>query len=121
MPGNVADYLRAVDLEPAERAALDQGMTVRRSQGYTLRVSAVLAVHHQLLDRCQPLDSTSRIPARRKARRDYANRVNALRCYRPTMIDLSSTHGSFDPRDKPLYRPQVCGPVLSLADARTPY
>jgi len=56
MPGKVADFLRAVDLEPAERAALDQGTTVRRGQGYTLRVTAVPAVHRHLLARCQPLD-----------------------------------------------------------------
>lgn len=32
MPGKVADFLRAADLEPAERATLDQGITVRRGQ-----------------------------------------------------------------------------------------
>ncbi|MGW1913213.1 hypothetical protein ACWCQS_21370 [Streptomyces sp. NPDC002076] len=56
-------------------------MTVRRGQGYTLRVSATLAVHGQLLDRCQPLDGTQggpAIPAQRKARREYENRVSAL-------------------------------------------
>ncbi|GAA3162157.1 MULTISPECIES: hypothetical protein [Streptomyces] len=68
----------AADSEPAERAALDQGVTVRRGQGYTLRVNAVAAVHRQLLDRCQTLDSTAAIPAQRKARREYANRVNTL-------------------------------------------
>ncbi|MER7063838.1 resolvase [Streptomyces albidoflavus] len=81
MPGKVADFLRASDLEPAERAALDQGVTVRRGQGYTLRVSATPAVHRQLLDRCQPLDGTQggpAIPAQRKARREYENRVNAI-------------------------------------------
>ncbi|MGW0577852.1 recombinase family protein [Streptomyces sp. NPDC002920] len=46
MPGKVADFLRTTaELEPAERAALDQGVTVRRGQGYTLRVTAVPAVH----------------------------------------------------------------------------
>ncbi|CAM5321787.1 hypothetical protein SABIM44S_00360 [Streptomyces abikoensis] len=55
IPGKVADFLRATDPEPDERAALDEGATVRRSQGYTLRVSAVPAVHRQLLDRRQPL------------------------------------------------------------------
>ncbi|MFB4193776.1 recombinase family protein [Streptomyces carpaticus] len=81
MPGKVADFLRTADLEPAERTALDQGVTVRRGQGYTLRVSATPTVHHQLLIRCQPLDSTPgapAIPAQRKARREYENRVNAL-------------------------------------------
>ncbi|MEU6479825.1 hypothetical protein ABZ858_23650 [Streptomyces sp. NPDC047017] len=75
MPGKVADFLRAADLEPAERAALDQGMTVRRGQGYPLRVSAAPEVH------CQPLDGTQgapAVPAQRKARRAYENRVNTL-------------------------------------------
>ncbi|MEU4359414.1 hypothetical protein [Streptomyces virginiae] len=68
-------------LAPAERAALDQGATVRRGQGYTLRVTAVPAVHHQLLARCQPLDGSHcvpMVPAQRKARREYGNRVSAL-------------------------------------------
>ncbi|MFH8515243.1 recombinase family protein [Streptomyces gelaticus] len=78
MPGKVADFLRAAELEPAERAALDQGLTVRRGQGYTLRIPAAPSVHRQLLDRCRPLDAPSAIPAQRKARREYANRVNAL-------------------------------------------
>ncbi|MFE5301111.1 recombinase family protein [Streptomyces sp. NPDC056632] len=78
MPGKVADFLRTTTLEPPERAALDQGVTVRRGQGYTLRVSAVPAVHRQLLDRCQPLDNTAAIPAQRKARREYASRVSTL-------------------------------------------
>jgi hypothetical protein len=42
MPGKVANYLRASELEPAERVALDQRVTVRCGQGYTLRVSAPL-------------------------------------------------------------------------------
>ncbi|MEV4166653.1 hypothetical protein [Nonomuraea dietziae] len=41
MPGKVADFLRTAELEPPERAVLDQGTTVRRGQGYALRVSAV--------------------------------------------------------------------------------
>ncbi|MER7679101.1 hypothetical protein [Streptomyces sp. NPDC096934] len=78
VPGKVANYPRATELE---RAALDHGVTVRRGQGYTLRVSAVPAAHQQLLARCQPLDGAQDvpvIPAQRKARREYENRVNAL-------------------------------------------
>ncbi|MFE9826781.1 hypothetical protein ACFYSH_32440 [Streptomyces sp. NPDC005791] len=81
MPGKVADFLRAAELEPAERDALDQGVTVRRGQGYTLRVSAAPAVHLGLLTRCQPLDGNHGIPAvpaQRKARREYENRVSIL-------------------------------------------
>jgi hypothetical protein len=78
MPGKVADFLRAVELEPVERVTLDHGVTVRRGQGYTLRVTAMPAIHRQLLDRCQPLDGATAVPAQRKARREYENRVNAL-------------------------------------------
>ncbi|SHN22445.1 hypothetical protein [Actinacidiphila paucisporea] len=81
MPGKVADFLRTTDLEPAERAALDQGVTVRRGQGYTLRVTAVPAVHRQLLAHCQPLDGGQGlpvVPTQRRARREYENRVSTL-------------------------------------------
>ncbi|TDD14828.1 resolvase [Actinomadura sp. KC06] len=81
MPGKVADFLRACELDPAEQEAPDQGVTVRRGQGYTLRVSAVPAVHLGLLARCQPFDGgqgAPAVPAQRKARREYENRVSAL-------------------------------------------
>ncbi|WP_228022693.1 resolvase [Streptomyces acidicola] len=81
MPGRVAGFLRTAELESAERSVLDRGVTVRHGQGYTLRVSAVPAVHRQLLARCQPLDGAQgapAYPAQRMARRAYENRVNAL-------------------------------------------
>ncbi|MGW4981925.1 recombinase family protein [Streptomyces mirabilis] len=81
MPGKVAAFLRVAELEPTERATLDQGVTVRRGQGYTLRVTAVPAIHRRLLDLCQPLDGapgSTAVPAQRKARREYANRVSTL-------------------------------------------
>ncbi|MFD3610757.1 hypothetical protein ACFWXA_22220 [Streptomyces atroolivaceus] len=81
MPGKIADFPRTAELEPAERAALGQGATVRRGQGYTLRVTAVLAVHHRFLARCRPLDGgqgVPAVPAQRKARRAYENRVSPL-------------------------------------------
>ncbi|MFJ3890893.1 hypothetical protein [Streptomyces rubrogriseus] len=78
MPVKIADFLRAAELEPAERAAIDQGVTVRRGQGCTLRVPATPAIHRQLLAHCQSLDGPMAIPAQRKARREYVNRVNAL-------------------------------------------
>ncbi|MFF4757989.1 resolvase [Streptomyces sp. NPDC001292] len=62
MPGKVADFLRTTELEPAERAALEHGVTVRRGQGYTLRVSALPAMHRGLLARCQPLDGAQGVP-----------------------------------------------------------
>ncbi|MFH8753640.1 hypothetical protein ACH4GK_38505 [Streptomyces rimosus] len=81
MPGKVADFLRATEPGDVERAALGQGMTVRRGQGYTLRVTAPPAVHRRLLSRCRPLDGghgVPAVPAQRKARREYENRVNSL-------------------------------------------
>jgi hypothetical protein len=75
MPGKVADFVRAGELDGVERAALDQGVAVRRGQGYTLRVTAVPAVHHRLLARCQPLGGgpgTPAIPTQRKARTGLA-------------------------------------------------
>ncbi|MET9596017.1 hypothetical protein ABZY45_34575 [Streptomyces sp. NPDC006516] len=81
MPGKVADFLRTAELDPAERAALDQGVTVRHGQGYTLPVTTAPSVHRQFLARCQPLDGGHRhpaIPAQRKARREYENRVSTL-------------------------------------------
>lgn len=81
MPGKVADFLRATELDDSERAALGHGVTVRRGQGYTLRVTAAPAIHRQLLARCKPLDGaqgTPAVPAQRKARREYENRVNTL-------------------------------------------
>ena len=56
------------------------GGTVRRGQGYTLRVTAVPAVHRGLLAPCQPLDGQDlpAVPAQRKARREYENRVSTL-------------------------------------------
>ncbi|KAK1184501.1 hypothetical protein B7755_044300 [Streptomyces sp. NBS 14/10] len=44
-------------------------------------MTAVPAVHRQLLDRCQPLDGghgIPAVPAQRKARREYENRVSTL-------------------------------------------
>ncbi|MFE7330571.1 hypothetical protein ACFU8W_37640 [Streptomyces sp. NPDC057565] len=53
IPGKLADFLRAAELDDAGRAALDHGVTVRRSQGCARRVNATRAVHHALLDRSQ--------------------------------------------------------------------
>ncbi|GAA5703229.1 MULTISPECIES: resolvase [Streptomyces] len=78
MPGKVADFLREADLPDDQRSALAGGVTVRRGQGYTLRVNAAPSIHRELLARSQPLDGAQAVPAQRKARREYENRVNAL-------------------------------------------
>ena len=78
MPGKVADFLQTADLDDVERAVLDHGTSVRRGQGYTLRVHAAPAVHRRLLAHCQTLADTTAIPAQRKARREYETRITAL-------------------------------------------
>ena len=82
MLGKVAGFLRSAELDDIERAALDQGVTVRRGQGYTLRSPpSPPSVHRQFLTRCQPLDGGHgfpAIPAQRKARHEYENRVSTL-------------------------------------------
>ncbi|WP_327394028.1 hypothetical protein [Streptomyces phaeochromogenes] len=55
-------------------------------------MTAIPAVHRQLLDRCQPLDGDQgvlAVPAQRKARREYENRVSTLAPI-PTLIVLSA-------------------------------
>ncbi|WP_236259520.1 recombinase family protein [Streptomyces hygroscopicus] len=69
-------------LHPLQRPKFRELLTsVRCGQGYTLRVSAVSAVHRGLLARCQPRDGghgAPAVPAQRKARREYENRVSTL-------------------------------------------
>ncbi|WP_406376229.1 hypothetical protein OG788_42470 [Streptomyces sp. NBC_00647] len=64
MPGKVADFLRATELGDADLAARDHGVTVRRGQGYTLRVSATPAAHRRLLARCPPAAAAAPRPTR---------------------------------------------------------
>ena len=93
MPGKVADFLRATELEPAERAALDHGMTVRRGQGYTLRVTAATAVHRQLLDPCQPSTATKAPrPSRHSARPAASTRTAGTPSRLPTRDDRTEHH-----------------------------
>jgi hypothetical protein len=67
--------------QPGEQAALDHGVTVWRGQGRTPRVSTTRAIHRQILARRRPLDGgqgTPAVPAQRKSRREYENRVSVL-------------------------------------------
>jgi len=91
MPGKVADFHRASELEPAERDALDRGVTVRRGRGYTLRISAAPAVHHGLLARCQPVDGDQGTRRSRPSARPVASTrtASALSQLPGTMIVLA--------------------------------
>ena len=78
VPGLLAEHLHGTE-DAAIRDALVGGRTVRRGQGYSVRVTAPLSVHQALLERCVGLAGDSATPAGRKAYRVYADRVASAR------------------------------------------
>lgn len=77
VPGLLVDHLQAVDRPDDVRQAVAAGRTIRRGQGYTVRVTAPLAVHRAVLECCETLAGADATPAARKAYRIYADRVTA--------------------------------------------
>jgi putative DNA-invertase from lambdoid prophage Rac len=76
VPGLLAEHLQdAADV--VVRDALRRGRTIRRGQGYSLRVAAQLSVHQAALEACAALAADGAAPAGRKAYRVYADRVEA--------------------------------------------
>ncbi|WP_030221598.1 hypothetical protein [Streptomyces bikiniensis] len=57
------------------RETFAAGRTVRRGQGYSVRVMAPLSVHQAALDLCAGLAAEGAAPAGRKAYRVYADRI----------------------------------------------
>lgn len=77
VPGLLAEHLQdAADV--VVRDALRGGRTIRRGQGYSLRVAAPLSVHRAALEACVTLAADGAAPAGRKAYRVYADRVRAV-------------------------------------------
>lgn len=76
VPGLLAEHLQDAD-DVALREALSGGRTIRRGQGYSLRVAAPLGVHRAALEACAALATDGASPAGRKAYRVYAERVEA--------------------------------------------
>ncbi|MFE9437038.1 recombinase family protein [Streptomyces sp. NPDC006640] len=76
VPGLVAEQLLVAE-DDAIRDALAAGQTVRRGQGYSLRVAAPLGVHQAALAACAVLAADGASPAGRKAYRVYTQRVEA--------------------------------------------
>lgn len=58
VPGLLADFLQD-EAHPEIREALRDGRTIRRSQGYSVRVTASLAVHRAVLEQCAGLAGTA--------------------------------------------------------------
>ena len=78
VPGLLAERLRNAP-DTAIRDALHHGRTIRRGQGYSVRVTAPLTVHRAMLAQCADLTGDGASPAGRKAYRVYADRVEAAR------------------------------------------
>ncbi|GLW13054.1 hypothetical protein Misp01_81820 [Microtetraspora sp. NBRC 13810] len=75
LPGLLVDHLRTIGDE-AVRQALASGQIIRRGHGYSVRLTAPLALHRAALEQSAALADGAG-PAERKAHRAYAARVTA--------------------------------------------
>ncbi|MFF0249952.1 recombinase family protein [Streptosporangium sandarakinum] len=79
LPGLLADHLRTAGDETV-RQALASGQTIRRGHGYSVRITAPLALHRAALEQSAALADAG--PTARKAHRVYAARVTAVQATR---------------------------------------
>lgn len=78
VPGLVAEHLAATaTADETVRQALADGQPIRRGQGYSLRVTAPVAVHVAMIE--QSAAALMQSPAGRKAHRIHTDRVTAVR------------------------------------------
>ncbi|MFD3948364.1 hypothetical protein [Streptomyces sp. NPDC058579] len=75
-PVLLADHLADAQ-DAAVREVLASGRTIRRGQGYLVRVIAPLALHRVALKQCAALSVASAASAGRKAYRAYADRITS--------------------------------------------
>jgi DNA invertase Pin-like site-specific DNA recombinase len=76
VPGLVAENL--VDIaDDAVRQALDAGQTIRRGQGYSVRVTAPVSVHVAMIE--HSATALMQSPAGRKAHRIHSDRMTSVR------------------------------------------
>ncbi|MEV6535941.1 recombinase family protein [Streptomyces sp. NPDC051639] len=73
VPGLAAEQLLVVD-DDAIREALNSGQTIRRGQGYSVRVAAPISVHTAMVEHSSTALMQS--PAGRKAHRVHSNRLS---------------------------------------------
>lgn len=76
VPGLLAEHLKATEVAEIQEA-LHSGRTIRRGQGYSVRVTAPLTLHQATLGQCAALAGDGCAPAGRKAYRTYADRIAA--------------------------------------------
>ncbi|WP_433444990.1 hypothetical protein [Nonomuraea sp. CA-141351] len=75
LPGLLADHLRTTGDETV-RQALASGQAIRRGHGYSVRITAPLALHRAALE--QSAAHANAGPTERKAHRVYTARVTAV-------------------------------------------
>lgn len=78
VPGLLVDHLKGTP-DTAAREALRGGRTIRRGQGYSVRITAPLALHQAALEQCTVLAEGGAAPAGRKAHRAYGDRIAAVK------------------------------------------
>ncbi|MEV6726888.1 recombinase family protein [Streptomyces xanthochromogenes] len=76
VPGLVAEHLVHV-ADDAVRQALAAGQTIRRGQGYSVRVTAPVSVHRAMIE--HSATALMQSPAGRKAHRIHSDRVTSIR------------------------------------------
>jgi putative DNA-invertase from lambdoid prophage Rac len=76
VPGLLAEHLKGTKVAEI-REALRGGRPIRRGQGYSVRVTAPLALHQSVLQQCAVVASDGSTSAGRKAYRVYADRIAA--------------------------------------------
>ncbi|MFE3187287.1 hypothetical protein ACFXKR_41665 [Streptomyces violascens] len=77
VPGLLAEYLKATEVAEI-REALRGGRIIRRGQGYSVCVTAPLALHRAALRQCTAFARDGDAPAGRNAFRVYADRIAAV-------------------------------------------
>ena len=77
VPGLLAEYLKATEVAEI-REALRGGRIIRRAQGYSVRVTAPLALHRAALRQCITFVRDGGAEAGHNAFRVYADRIAAV-------------------------------------------
>lgn len=80
VPGLVAEHLADVS-DDAVRQALQKGQTIRRGQGYSVRITAPISVHAAMIE--HSATALMQSPAGRKAHRIHSDRVLARKIPAP--------------------------------------
>ncbi|WP_432128049.1 hypothetical protein [Streptomyces sp. bgisy082] len=76
VPGLIAEHLRHTE-DQAVHKTFAAGRTVRRDQGYSVRVATLFSVHQAALSLCSGFATEGVSLADRKAHRVYADRIIA--------------------------------------------